>query len=122
VIVVDQLSVTVGDFSLQEVSFSLLAGEYGILMGRTGSGKTTLLESLCGLKPIVSGRILINGEDVTGLKPGARAVQPLQSIRILYLQPVSTNGHHDTAARGLAQDRTQQRRPLGWHQAIHAPL
>ncbi len=73
-IVVDQLSVTVGDFSLQEVSFSLLAGEYGILMGRTGSGKTTLLESLCGLKPIVSGRILINGEDVTGLKPGARGI------------------------------------------------
>ena len=73
-IVVEQLSVTVGDFSLKNVSFSLAAGEYGILMGRTGSGKTTLLESLCGLKPVQAGRILINGEDVTRLKPGARGI------------------------------------------------
>jgi ABC-type sugar transport system ATPase subunit len=74
VIVVEQLSVTVGSFSLEEISFSLAAGEYGILMGRTGSGKTTLLESLCGLKSVVSGRILINGKDVTNLQPGARGI------------------------------------------------
>jgi len=43
VIAVEQLSVTVGDFSLEDISFSLEAGEYGILMGRTGSGKTTTL-------------------------------------------------------------------------------
>ena len=73
-IAVEQLSVTVGDFSLKNVSFSLAAGEYGILMGRTGSGKTTLLESLCGLKSVQAGRILINGEDVTRLKPGARGI------------------------------------------------
>ena len=73
-IVVEQLSVTVGDFSVKNVSFSLAAGEYGILMGRTGSGKTTLLESLCGVKPVQAGRILINGEDVTRLKPGARGI------------------------------------------------
>lgn len=73
-IAVEQLSVRVGSFSLEDVSFSLAPGEYGILMGRTGSGKTTLLESLCGLKPVVSGRILINGEDVTRLKPGARGI------------------------------------------------
>lgn len=73
-IVVEDLTVHVGSFSLQNVSFSLDAGDYGILMGRTGIGKTTLLESLCGLKPITSGRILINGRDVTGLKPGARGI------------------------------------------------
>jgi len=74
VIAVEQLNVTVGDFSLKDVSFSLEVGEYGILMGRTGSGKTTLLESLCGLKPVVSGRIIIDGRDVTRLKPGARGI------------------------------------------------
>ncbi|HAA62001.1 MAG TPA: ABC transporter ATP-binding protein, partial [Planctomycetaceae bacterium] len=73
-IAVEQLNVTVGNFSLQDVSFSLEVGEYGILMGRTGSGKTTLLESLCGLKPISSGRIVIDGRDVTRLKPGARGI------------------------------------------------
>jgi len=35
------LTVHVGSFSLQNVSFSLDAGDYGILMGRTGIGKTT---------------------------------------------------------------------------------
>jgi ABC-type sugar transport system ATPase subunit len=74
VIVVEELSLTVGSFSLQNISFSLQTGEYGILMGRTGSGKTTLLESLCGLKPLDSGRIMIDGEDVTSLKPGARGI------------------------------------------------
>jgi len=74
VIAVEQLNVTVGNFSLQDVSFSLEVGEYGILMGRTGSGKTTLLESLCGLKPVSSGRIVIDGRDVTRLKPGARGI------------------------------------------------
>jgi len=74
VIVVEDLTVHLGSFTLQNVSFSLDAGDYGILMGRTGVGKTTLLESLCGLKPISSGRILINGTDVTGLKPGARGI------------------------------------------------
>ncbi len=73
-IAVEQLNVTVGNFSLQDVSFSLEVGEYGILMGRTGSGKTTLLESLCGLKPVSSGRIVIDGRDVTRLKPGARGI------------------------------------------------
>ena len=73
-IAVEQLNVTVGDFSLKNLSFSLEVGEYGILMGRTGSGKTTLLESLCGLKPIASGRIIIDGRDVTRLKPGARGI------------------------------------------------
>ncbi len=73
-IVVEDLTVHLGSFTLQNVSFALDAGDYGILMGRTGVGKTTLLESLCGLKPISSGRILINGSDVTGLKPGARGI------------------------------------------------
>lgn len=71
---VENLSVEIGGFSLSGVSFSLSAGEYGILMGRTGSGKTTLLEAICGLKPVVSGRIVINGRDVTRMKPGARGI------------------------------------------------
>jgi len=74
VIEVKDLNVTVGEFSLENISFELEAGEYGILMGRTGSGKTTLLESLCGLKPITSGHILINGEDVTRCAPGGRGI------------------------------------------------
>ena len=71
---VENLGIRIGGFSLSGLSFALAAGEYGILMGRTGSGKTTLLESICGLKPVVSGRVVVNGRDVTRLKPGARGI------------------------------------------------
>ncbi|HYW21329.1 MAG TPA: ABC transporter ATP-binding protein [Nodularia sp. (in: cyanobacteria)] len=46
---------------LQELSFTLNAGDRVALMGATGSGKSTLLENLIGLKQPHSGKILING-------------------------------------------------------------
>jgi ABC-type sugar transport system ATPase subunit len=43
-------------------------------MGKTGSGKTTIIEALCGLKPVLKGRIHFDGRDVTALPPAARGV------------------------------------------------
>jgi ABC-type sugar transport system ATPase subunit len=43
-------------------------------MGKTGSGKTTLLEALCGLKPVASGSVVLDGVDVTHWKPADRGV------------------------------------------------
>ena len=71
---VEKLSVRLGTFSLQDISFEIPNGQYGILMGPTGSGKTTILESLCGLKPVTSGRILLMGRNVTRLKPAERGI------------------------------------------------
>ncbi len=73
-IYVDNLSVRVGTFALKHVEFEVATGQYAILMGRTGSGKTTLLETICGLKPVVSGRISLMGRNVTTLKPAARGI------------------------------------------------
>ena len=74
VIRVEELSITVGSFSLSKVGFEVDTGQYAILMGRTGSGKTTILESVCGLKTISSGRIVLMDRDVTHLKPGLRGI------------------------------------------------
>ncbi|MEX0791989.1 MAG: ABC transporter ATP-binding protein [Pirellulaceae bacterium] len=68
------LTIRCGQFSLEGVSFEVEAGEYATLMGKTGSGKTTLIEAICGLRPILSGCILLNGRDVTRLKPAQREV------------------------------------------------
>ncbi|MFQ4145440.1 ABC transporter ATP-binding protein [Chlorogloeopsis sp. ULAP02] len=46
---------------LQEISFTLNAGDRVALMGPTGSGKSTLLENIIGLKQPQSGKIWING-------------------------------------------------------------
>lgn len=70
----ERVTVGVGGFELREVSFSLPSGAYGVLMGRTGSGKTTLLEAICGLRPIRSGRIVLQDRDVTDLPPASRGV------------------------------------------------
>ncbi|MCH8828468.1 MAG: ATP-binding cassette domain-containing protein [Planctomycetes bacterium] len=71
---VDALSIQAGNFRLSNISFEVPDGTYGILMGRTGSGKTTILEAICGLKKVVSGRIILKGRDVTHLKPAERGI------------------------------------------------
>ncbi len=71
---VSDLSVTVGNFSLSDVSFEIPHGEYAALMGKTGTGKTTLLECLCGLRAINRGRIVIEHNDVTRAKPAERGI------------------------------------------------
>ena len=71
---VKQLSIQIGNFSLSNIGFEIPTGEYAVLMGKTGSGKTTLMESVCGLKPIQSGRILLMGVDVTNKKPAERGI------------------------------------------------
>ncbi len=70
----EQVSVGAGSFELRNISFSLPAGGYGVLMGRTGSGKTTLLEAICGLRPVGAGRIWLQKRDVTELPPAARGI------------------------------------------------
>jgi molybdate/tungstate transport system ATP-binding protein len=74
VIRVENLHVRAGTFTLQEISFEIPSGHYGVLVGRTGSGKTTILEALCGLRHIVSGRIELMGRNVTRLKPAERGI------------------------------------------------
>ncbi len=71
---VENLSIQVGGFSLQGISFEIPTGQYGVLMGKTGCGKTTVLESLCGLKPQTAGRIRLMDRDVTKLKPAHRGI------------------------------------------------
>lgn len=63
-----------GPFRLENVSFEIPAGRYGVLMGRTGSGKTSLLEIICGLRAPDSGRVWLNGRDVTLTPPGGRGL------------------------------------------------
>ena len=52
---------------LDGVSFRVLAGETKIIIGTSGSGKSTILKLLMGLEKPDSGRILLEGTDVTDL-------------------------------------------------------
>src|SRR5574344_331862 len=58
---VDNISYSVGNFSLKNFSLELHKGEYCGLMGGSGSGKSILLELICGLREVESGDIICNG-------------------------------------------------------------
>jgi urea transport system ATP-binding protein len=55
----------------RDVSLTVPAGGAAV-MGHNGAGKTTLLRAAVGLLPVRSGRILLDGEDVTRLRPSGR--------------------------------------------------
>jgi branched-chain amino acid transport system ATP-binding protein len=54
---------------LRDVSLSVPDGSVVALLGPNGAGKTTLLRAASGLLKPMGGRVLLEGEDVTGRKP-----------------------------------------------------
>jgi multiple sugar transport system ATP-binding protein len=72
-------TVAVDDFDLDVDS-----GEFFVLLGPSGSGKTTVLRMLAGLEETTEGRILVDGEDVTELKPPKRDVAMVFQHLALY--------------------------------------
>ena len=58
---------------LNGLSLSLAPGDFCVIIGSNGSGKSTLLKALSGESTIDSGRIIINGNDVTSLSFSERA-------------------------------------------------
>ena len=53
------------DIILENISFDVLEGEIFIVLGGSGCGKSTVLKHLIGLNSPLSGRILIDGEDIS---------------------------------------------------------
>jgi len=84
VIGLEHISIRAGAFTLTDVSFSIPTGAWCVFMGRTGSGKTTILEMICGLRAPESGRVLLDGKDVTGLRPGERGIGYVPQDRALF--------------------------------------
>lgn len=60
---------------LNDVSIDIREGEFFFLLGPSGCGKTTLLRILAGLLEPDSGNILLDGADITHVKPNLRDVK-----------------------------------------------
>ena len=60
--------------AVNDVSWSVNKGEFFSLLGPSGCGKTTLLRMLGGFEKPDSGRIFLEGKDITGLAPNERRV------------------------------------------------
>jgi len=49
------------------ISFSLSRGSFNVVLGQSGAGKTTLLNLLGGMDSPTSGKIVVNGKEVSGM-------------------------------------------------------
>ena len=58
--------------ALDDLSLTVEPGTFQALLGPSGSGKTTVLTSVAGFLPLDSGRIMVNGRDISALPPEKR--------------------------------------------------
>jgi urea transport system ATP-binding protein len=65
---------------VHDVSLEVPADGVAAVMGHNGAGKTTLLRAAVGLLPARKGRILLDGEDVTSLRPHQRVRRGLAYV------------------------------------------
>jgi putative spermidine/putrescine transport system ATP-binding protein len=94
--------------ALHETNLDIRAGEFVTLLGPSGSGKTTILMSIAGFVAPSTGRIMLDGQDITGLPPERRnfgvvfqgyALFPHLSVYDNVAFPLRTRGIVGEAAR-----------------------
>ncbi len=54
---------------LKDISFSIDDGDFVIILGESGCGKTTLLNMMAGLEKPTSGKIIVDGKQISGIHP-----------------------------------------------------
>jgi NitT/TauT family transport system ATP-binding protein len=64
--------------AVDHVSYDVRPGEFVSLVGPSGCGKSTLLRLMAGLIPLTSGRIAVNGDEVT---------EPRQDVALMFQKP-----------------------------------
>ena len=96
--------------ALDRMSLSIDKGAYVVLLGPSGSGKTTLLSILGGFCEPSTGRIMIDGSDVTDLPPASRpTVTVFQDYALFPHMTVRQNVAFGLTMRRVPEpDRTAQ--------------
>ncbi len=87
---------------LHGISLDIASGEFVSLLGASGCGKTTLLRTVAGLEGVSSGRVFIDGQDVTALAPERRDIAMMfQSYALLPHLSVAENVRFPLRMRGI---------------------
>jgi branched-chain amino acid transport system ATP-binding protein len=93
--------------AIDDVSFNVEAGERYAVLGSNGAGKTTLFNMITGDFPVTRGRVLLFGEDVTGLPPWERIRRGLRRTyqSSLLFRDLNVRDNLYLAVRGVSRGR-----------------
>jgi len=98
-----------GNFQLKNINLSVNKGEYFILLGPSGAGKTVFIECIAGLHKIDSGKIIIDGTDVTNLPPEKRNIGLVfQEYALFPHMSVRENIEYGLKAKKIPKERRDQ--------------
>ena len=90
--------------ALEGLDLEIGSGEMFVLLGGSGSGKTTLLRTLGGFIVPSAGRIVLGGQDITGLPPHRRPVNTtFQSYALFPHMSVAENVGFGLRRQGVAR-------------------
>ncbi len=82
---IENLHKAFGDFiAVRDSNLTIEDGQFFVLLGPSGCGKTTTLRMIAGLEIPTSGRILLDGEDVTNLRAAKRDIAFVFQLFALY--------------------------------------
>jgi branched-chain amino acid transport system ATP-binding protein len=103
--------------AIDDVSFTVAAGERRAVLGANGAGKTTLFNAVTGDFPPTAGRVVFFGEDVTDLPPFERIRRGLRRTyqSSLLFKDLSVRDNLFLAARGIARGRFSMLQPRAGH-------
>ena len=99
--------------ALNDVSFSLNAGEVHALVGENGAGKSTLMKVLTGVTAKNAGRILLEGEEVN-----ITGVRDSQKLGIIMIHQELNLMNHLTVAQNIFIGREEKRAKLFLNDAV----
>jgi branched-chain amino acid transport system ATP-binding protein len=78
---VDSLTAGYGGLvALRAVSLQVAERELVAVIGRNGAGKSTLLRAISGVQPVMSGRIMWSGDDITRTRPSRRVAAGIAQV------------------------------------------
>jgi len=123
--------------AVDNVSFTVKAGESFVVMGLSGSGKSTLIRCLNRLIEPTSGSIVINGKDVTGMNltdlqdlRRKKLSMVFQSFAVFPHKTVLENAGYGLKVRGLSSTERREKAKValdlvglkGWEESYPAQL